>query len=240
MDYRIEHLLVDEFQDTSHSQVRLLMQLTAGWSAGDGRTLFLVGDPMQSIYRFRKAEVSLFIEAFEGRLFEQLALERLQLNGVEMEQLAADSLFFADMYYIESYRTDERPYNGHYRHSDVETRMVTDPVQLYRGDWIIPTEQPAREYLVQTLEPTGYDSFFSWNFFDDVLSRNEYFSPYIFEETAEALLENDPPLRKQFWQKQRTDSAFARNAYLQLRYVYEHSPWSESTYMRYPVYRLTR
>ena len=80
LDYRIGHLLVDEFQDTSHNQVRLLQQLTAGWTAGDGRTLFLVGDPMQSIYRFRKAEVSLFIQAFEGELFEQLDLHPLRLS----------------------------------------------------------------------------------------------------------------------------------------------------------------
>jgi ATP-dependent helicase/nuclease subunit A len=80
MDYRIEHLLVDEFQDTSLSQIRLLDRLTAGWSEGDGRTLFLVGDPMQSIYRFRKAEVSLFIEAFEGRLFRHIKLQPLQLR----------------------------------------------------------------------------------------------------------------------------------------------------------------
>jgi ATP-dependent exoDNAse (exonuclease V) beta subunit len=82
MDYRIRHLLVDEFQDTSHSQIRLLEKLTAGWAAGDGRSLFLVGDPMQSIYRFRKAEVSLFIDAFEGRLFRHVAPQplRLQVN----------------------------------------------------------------------------------------------------------------------------------------------------------------
>ena len=80
LDYRIGHLLVDEFQDTSHNQVELLRRLTAGWSAGDGRTLFLVGDPMQSIYRFRKAEVSLFIRAFAGGLFEQLHLEPLRLE----------------------------------------------------------------------------------------------------------------------------------------------------------------
>jgi len=80
LDYRIEHLLVDEFQDTSLSQIRLLERLTAGWTPGDGRTLFLVGDPMQSIYRFRKAEVSLFIQAFEGGLFQHIDLEPLQLS----------------------------------------------------------------------------------------------------------------------------------------------------------------
>lgn len=61
LDLRIRHLLVDEFQDSSHTQLRLLAALTAGWSDGDGRTLFCVGDPMQSIYRFRQAEVGLFL-----------------------------------------------------------------------------------------------------------------------------------------------------------------------------------
>lgn len=63
LDYRLRHVLVDEFQDTSFSQSGLLMRLTAGWTPGDGRTLFLVGDPMQSIYRFREAEVGLYLSA---------------------------------------------------------------------------------------------------------------------------------------------------------------------------------
>jgi ATP-dependent exoDNAse (exonuclease V) beta subunit len=79
LDARLRHVLVDEFQDTSEAQVQLLRSLTAGWERGDGRTLFLVGDPMQSIYRFRNAEVGLFLDVRDRGLGD-IELEPLTLR----------------------------------------------------------------------------------------------------------------------------------------------------------------
>ena len=78
LDAELRHVLVDEFQDTSEAQVKLLESLTAGWQRDDGRTLFVVGDPMQSIYRFRNAEVGLFLDIRKHGLHE-LQLEPLTL-----------------------------------------------------------------------------------------------------------------------------------------------------------------
>lgn len=56
----VRHLLIDEFQDTSRSQYELLTRLIGAWPEREGRSCFCVGDPMQSIYGFREAEVELF------------------------------------------------------------------------------------------------------------------------------------------------------------------------------------
>ncbi len=80
LDYRIQHLLVDEFQDTSRAQYELVKALTEQWSAGDSRSLFVVGDPMQSIYRFREAEVSLFLRCWRDQMLGSVPLERVQLK----------------------------------------------------------------------------------------------------------------------------------------------------------------
>lgn len=80
-DARIEHILMDEFQDTSYTQFSLLRRLTAGWQAGDGRSLFLVGDPMQSIYRFREANVGFFNDVVQRGRLGQIPIEALSLTS---------------------------------------------------------------------------------------------------------------------------------------------------------------
>lgn len=81
LDYRIRHILIDEFQDTSIAQFELLSLLIEGWTGQEDTSVFAVGDPMQSIYRFRDADVGLFQRAKdEGVNAVHLQPLRLKVN----------------------------------------------------------------------------------------------------------------------------------------------------------------
>ena len=79
LDYRIRHILIDEFQDTSNSQFELLELLIEGWTGQEDTSVFAVGDPMQSIYRFRDADVGLFQKAKDAGI-NAMRLRPLQLT----------------------------------------------------------------------------------------------------------------------------------------------------------------
>ena len=79
----IRHLLVDEFQDTSRRQHEFISALIAAWPDCSDRTIFVVGDPMQSIYFFRDAEAELF-RRVEERGFEFSEEESFPLNPIKL------------------------------------------------------------------------------------------------------------------------------------------------------------
>lgn len=78
LDSQLQHLLIDEFQDTSVIQLNGLRLITAGWQQGDGRTLFLVGDAQQAIYGFRGSNVGLFMDVANN------GVGSLQVNTVDL------------------------------------------------------------------------------------------------------------------------------------------------------------
>lgn len=162
----------------------------------------------------------------------------LQANQIQMAPLRTDTTITVEVYRISNYKTANRPYEGHYPHSDVEVEKQVQQMRFRKGDWLIPMNQPGNRFLMEVLEPRAEDSYFVWNFFDAILGQKEGFSSYVFEETAAAFLQQNPAVQQQLDERRKTDTAFARNGRAQLQLVYQLSPYYEPDHLRYPVYRI--
>ncbi len=92
LDARIRHLLIDEFQDTNPLQWQALRCWLSGYAGAGGTppSVFIVGDPKQSIYRFRRAEPQVFIaaQAFvrDGLGGDLLSCDHTRRNAPEVIQ----------------------------------------------------------------------------------------------------------------------------------------------------------
>ena len=108
-------------------------------------------------------------------------IDLFKLNKVAMRRLKHDTTLTLQTYYIADYKTSARPYEGHYLHSGLQLNTVNNnKVKFYAGDYVVYTNQAINRYIVETLEPQAVDSFFTWGFFDSMLSQKEHFSNYVF------------------------------------------------------------
>lgn len=165
-------------------------------------------------------------------------IDLLKLNKVKMVQLKKDSAITVEIYKIVDYKTFPRQYEMHHLNYETKTSSITNLIKFKKGDWYIPLNQEANRFLVETLEPTAEDSYFSWNFFDAILGQKEGYSGYVFEDVAADFVNKNPELKSRLEQKRATDTVFAKNGRAQLNFVFENSPWFEPDYLRYPVYRV--
>ena len=167
-------------------------------------------------------------------------LDLLKLNRIEMHPLKNDTIIEVESYRIADYKTGRSPYEGHYSHYDTKLLRKTESIKFSKGDFVIDTQQNGIKYLLETLEPGAVDSYFNWNFFDAVLQQKEYFSAYVFEDTAAMLLKNNATLKSDFELKKRNDKAFANDGEAQLDWIYRQSEYYEKSHMQYPVYRIVK
>ncbi|MEP6514007.1 MAG: M14 family metallopeptidase [Parafilimonas sp.] len=165
-------------------------------------------------------------------------IERLKLNGVIMERFKNDTSIAVEYYHIDDYKSYTQPYEKHHRNYDIKLSTQKQMIHFLKGDYIIYTGQATDRYIVETLEPLGDDSFFSWNFFDAVLQEKEGYSAYRWEDLAAQYLQQHPELKQQLEEKKKADTAFASSAAAQLDFVYKHSPYYEPEHLRYPVYKI--
>ena len=165
-------------------------------------------------------------------------IERLKWNRVAMQRFDRDSMVEVEAYYILDYKTGSSAYEGHYLHSDVKVEAKPVQVQVFKGDYIIQSDQENIRFIMEVLEPIAVDSYFHWNFFDGILMQKEWYSDYVFEDLAAELLEEDETLKERFAAKRAEDPAFSRDSRAQLLWIYRNSPYYEKSHMRYPVYRV--
>ena len=170
---------------------------------------------------------------------EYRVLEELQRNKIAVQPLKRDTVITVEAYKIADFKTVKNPFEGHYLHYDTHVNKQQLQKEFRAGDYLVPLEQDGVKYLLETLEPEATDSFWNWNFFDAILDQKEYYSAYIFEDTAATLLKTDAKLRGEFEAKKSADDAFAKDGRAQLDWLYSHSPYFESsTYRQYPIYRI--
>jgi len=165
-------------------------------------------------------------------------IERLKLDGVPMSQATVESRDSAEVYRITRFETVASPYEGHYLHHSIETQVTNEEITIQPGDWIIPMGSATDRLVMEVLEPRCADSYFAWGFFDSILQQKEWFSDYVFEDIAAELLSKDPALKAALEAERARDPAFAKDAWAQLYFVYQRSPYFEPGYRRYPVARL--
>ena len=165
-------------------------------------------------------------------------IDLLKLNAVEFTQLKNDTILSVEAYKIGGYQTRTTPYEGHYMHYNTNVNTSITKVSFRKGDYLIPTHQTAIRYLLETLEPSAPDSFFNWNFFDTILQQKEGFSPYVWEDKAKQLLDDNPKLQMEYNVKISYDEDFANNWYKQLDWLHKQSKNYEKAHLQYPVYRL--
>lgn len=131
---RVKRLLVDEFQDTDPVQAEIMFLLTAGGEDKDWRAhpaepgaLFVVGDPKQSIYRFRRADISVYDEVRD--LFAPDEILTLNTNFRSLDPIVT----FVNEVFTGPFGGQERDYQAPYISMESHRTVNEDKACVYKN-----------------------------------------------------------------------------------------------------------
>ncbi len=166
-------------------------------------------------------------------------VQRLQLNNVVMKIINHDSTLNVTSYRIKDYSTSPKPYESHYYHYDVKIEEFENEVDVIKNTYyFVSTDQIKKRLIIEMLEPQGPDSYFNWNFYDEILQQKEGFSSYVFEPEAAEILKNDD-LASRLDEFVALDSSVNNNARSKLDFIYKKSAhYERSSHLIYPVFRI--
>jgi hypothetical protein len=171
---------------------------------------------------------------------EKEVINRLGVNKVQFRKMTKDSAVAVQSFIVSSFRSLDKPYEGHFKHKEINYELKDQRYLLKPGDIVIPTRQKSAFFVHSVLQTKAEDSYFTWNFFDSYLQEKEYFSNYVFIDKIQEILDSDPILKEEYIRKKTEDESFRNSEWQQLYFIYSQSKYFEPSFMRLPVYQLVR
>jgi hypothetical protein len=170
---------------------------------------------------------------------EKEVIRRLKMNQITFRKVLKDSLVDVQSFVVSNFKSSDKPYEGHFKHKEMNYELKNMKYQLKPGDIIIPTKQNSAMFIHSVLQPKTEDSYFTWNFFDSYLQEKEYFSNYVFIDKIQEILDSDSKIKEEYNRRKNDDESFRNSEWQQLYYIYSKSNYFEPSFMRLPVYQLS-
>jgi Zinc carboxypeptidase len=164
-------------------------------------------------------------------------IARLDYHGIAYKRLSRPLAAPFETSRFESIKFPSEPFESRFQ-PQFKARLVKEPLTLPAGTAIVPINQVGAKLIMQLLEPEAPDSLLRWGLLNAIFERKEYFETYALEPIAVKLLQNNPELKEQF-DAMMQKPEFAGNARAKLDWLYEHSPYADKAWNRYPIIRLS-
>ncbi len=158
----------------------------------------------------------------------------LKIHGCSYYTQPSDSVINAVTYKFKNVKFSSMPYEGRFQPTFMIDTFNTEKL-IRKGDYVFPTDQNLLGVLVYLLEPLTNDSFVKWGFFNSIFEQKEYFEVYSMEPIAEKMYKENINLRKEFLEKIKNDSEFAKDSYARLDFFYKQSEYYDKKHNIYPI-----
>lgn len=161
-------------------------------------------------------------------------IEKLSLHGVSVNKLVGENTQPLKQAKIDKYSFAKSPFEGRFRVT--ATFDYKPAINVNLDGWFeVTTQQKAGELAVHLLHPEAPDSFFAWGEFNTAFQRTEYMENYALIPFARQMLKDNPKLALAFDKKLKNDKSFVNDANARLNWLYEHSPFYDQAYLKYPI-----
>lgn len=163
---------------------------------------------------------------------------RLDAHGVDFEWLAAARTAVpAEVFRADRVTFSTAPFEGRMR-AVVQGAWTPEPVSLLAGALVVPVAQRLSRLVLALFEPQAPDSFAAWGFFNAGFEQKEHMEPYVAEQIAQSMLDQNASLAGEFKRALSEDAAFAASPSRRLEFfLRRHASW-DTRYNVYPVPRV--